>query len=280
LWNRALDCDPNNDFAHFCLADFYCDQGNLDEAMAHFQKAVQIYPDFAEARGGLGSCLFQKGQVDEAISEYQKALKIRPHLAKTHNNLATALAQKGKLDEALSHYQQALQSDPKVAMYSVNAGMTLLQKNQPDEAIKFFQRALQIEPSCAPAHYNLAKALRMAGRTAEALRVCEEAIRSEPDDLQIQNQLAWMLATATEPSLRNGARAVELARLANERSRQGDPLILGTLAAALAETGDFADAGSTAKKAVDLALAAGRRDLADRLAAQRNLYEKNLPCRE
>ena len=68
----------------------------MDEAITHYQKALQINPDYAEAHNNLGNALLQKGRVDEAIAQYQKALQIKPDYAEAHDNLGNALLQKGE----------------------------------------------------------------------------------------------------------------------------------------------------------------------------------------
>ena len=87
-------------------------RGQLDEAIAHYQKALKIKPDYAEAHNNLGNALAGRGQVDEAIAHYQKALELKPDYAEAHNNLGTALAGRGQIDEAIAHYQKALESSP------------------------------------------------------------------------------------------------------------------------------------------------------------------------
>ena len=74
----------------------------MDEAITHYQKALQIKPDYAEAHINLGNALLKKGGVDEAISHYQKALQINPDYAEAHINLGNALIKKGSVDEAIT----------------------------------------------------------------------------------------------------------------------------------------------------------------------------------
>jgi tetratricopeptide (TPR) repeat protein len=64
----------------------------VDEAISHYQKALEIKPDYAEAHNNLGLAFFQKGQMAEAITHYQKALEINPNNAAAQNNLAWMLA--------------------------------------------------------------------------------------------------------------------------------------------------------------------------------------------
>jgi protein O-mannosyl-transferase len=92
--------------------------------------------------------------------------------------------------------------------------------------------------------------------------------------------LAWELATARDASLRNGARALSLATLANQLSGDGDPMILRTLAAASAETGNFEQAAATARRALELAVAQKNDGLAAMLQNEIQLYQANTPVRD
>ena len=212
LWTHTLACTSDNDIAHYNLGDALVKMGRRDEAIAQYQKTLQITPNYAEAHNNLGSVLLQKGRVDEAIAHYQTALRITPENATAHNNLGNALRQKGRVDEAIAQCQVAL----------------------------------QINPDYAEAH----------------------------------NNLAWVLATAPQVSLRNGDEAVKLAERANQLTGGKTPIILHTLAAAYAEAGRFGDAIRSVQKAIELAQAAGQKDLAERFTGELKLYEAGLPFHE
>ena len=79
----------------------------MEEAIAHYRKALEIKPDYADARNNLANALANCGQIDEAITHYRKALEIKPDAVETHVNLANALASRGMPDEALEHYKKA-----------------------------------------------------------------------------------------------------------------------------------------------------------------------------
>jgi len=94
------------------------------------------------------------------------------------------------------------------------------------------------------------------------------------------NNLAWLLATCPDASLRDGSRAVELARKAEQLAGSSHPEIFDTLAAAYAEAGQFSEAMETAKKALQLASAQHNSAMADAVRARLKLYEANSPYRE
>jgi tetratricopeptide (TPR) repeat protein len=311
LWRTTIDRNPNSFMAHLNLGIVLAQKGSVDDAITQFQKTLEIKPDYAKARNNLGlallqkgsvneaitqfrkvieinpnyaeacfnlgNALIQKGSVDEAIVHYQKALEIKPDYAEAHYNLGNALIQKGSVDEAMVHYQEALQIKPDYAEAHNNLGKTLLNRGSVDEAITRFQKVLQIKPDHANACYNLGLAFLQKGRADEAITCFQKTLRIKPDFPEAQNDLAWVWATSSQASLRNGNKAVELAAQANQLAGGKNPFFLHTLAAACAEAGQFDDAIQNAQKAIELARAAGRPDLVEQLNGELKLYEARLP---
>jgi tetratricopeptide (TPR) repeat protein len=93
------------------------------------------------------------------------------------------------------------------------------------------------------------------------------------------NNLAWALSTCPDASLRNGAKAIELAQKADQLAGGMNPIFIRTLAAAYAETGRFNDAIETAQRALQLATAQGDFAVADKLEKDLDLYRTNSPLR-
>ena len=158
-----------------------------------------------------------------------------------------------------------------------NLGFALLQKGRLDEAITHFQKLAQLRPDDADAHNSLGYALIQKGRVEEAIAQFQKALEIKPADPTLQNNLAWLLATSPQASLRNGARAVELARQANGLTGGENPVILQALAAALAETGRFSEAVEAAQHALRLAEAETNTPLAGKLQLELTLYQSGSP---
>ena len=280
LWTHTLACTSDNYIAHNNLGNALLQKGKVDEAITHFQKALQIKPDYAGACYNLGNALFQKGNVDEAIAHYQKALQINPDNAEAHNNLGNALLQKGKVDEAIAHFQKALQIKPDYAEARYNLGHALLQKGKVDEAIIQYQKALQIKPDYAEACYNLGNALLQKGRVDEAIAHYQKALQIKPDFPEVLNNLAWLLATCPDAHIRDGVQAVKYAGRACELTHYGVTILVGTLAAAYAEAGRYDDAIAAAQKACALASAAGEQELLEKNQKLLALYQAHQPYHE
>ena len=211
-------------------------------------------------------------------------LEKNPNHWPTRNNLGTALLQKGDLDGALASFEIALRNSPsrpgvQKNIYR-NIGDVFSRKGMVDEAIALFEKCLAMSPDFAEAHHDLANALRKKGQYANAIAHYEAALRIDPRSVLTLNNLGWLLATCSDPSVRNGARAVEVAARADLLSGGEDPLILHTLAAAYAENGQFAQAIETAERALPLAEQQRKTILVRALPHEISLYRADLPFHE
>lgn len=225
----------------------------------------------------LGSALAEQNKLDAAIEQYRQALRINPNYARAHNNLGVALAKQNKLTAAIKHYQQAFQIDPNYARAYNNLGSALAQQGKLDEAIRHFRQALQIDPDCSQAHFNLSSAFKKQGKFDTVIEHYQQALQSNPEYTMAKNNLAWMLATCPDATLRDGKRAVELAKQAVRLTNREDPSVLDTLAAAYAEAGRYPEAIETARRAIDIAKSeAVAKDIRDRL----KLYQASIPYHE
>jgi tetratricopeptide (TPR) repeat protein len=282
-YQTALEINPSYADAHNNLGVALASNGQVDESIPHFQKALEIQPKFALAHSDFGNALLQNGRVDEAIMHFQTALAIQPENEMAHNNLGNALLRKGRVDEAIEHYQKALEIQPEFALARINLGNVLLRKGRVDEAIMHFQKALEVQSDNEMVHNDLGNILLQKGQMAAAIVHFQKALEIRPgyaDACYNLGHAAWVLATCPEASVRNGVRAVELAEQVDRLSGGRDPIILGTLAAAYAEAGRYAEAVGTAQHALELALAQNDAVLADAIRTQIKFYQAGSPFRD
>ncbi len=279
LWRHALASTPDNAFARNFLGYAFSVNGELDEAAAEFKKSIALMPQYAEPENNLGIVLLQKGEVDDAMAHFNKALELDAGHVEARDNLAVALIQKGRLDDAVTQLQMVLRLKPNRADAYGNLGNVLLQKGDVDGAIEQFKRALYLKPDYADGHANLGNALLQKGEPHDAIAQYLQAMEITPQNVTVLINMARVLATCTDASVRDGNKAVVLALQANELSGGNDPAILDTLAAAYAEAGRFSEAIETSLRALELANAAGNTTLANNLQAHLALYRANTPLR-
>jgi tetratricopeptide (TPR) repeat protein len=255
LWTHALAVTPDNDVAHNNLGYLCAGRGELDKAISHFESAARIRSGKRDAHYDLGSAFVQM-------------------------NLADDLARKGRSDEAIVHYEEAIRLQPYYADAYYNRGSVLFAKGRTDEAIADWEKTLQIQPNDADAHTGLGNALLRKGSLQEAIAQYEKALALAPEDPHSRNNIAWVLATASDASIRDGARAVGFAQEAVQLSGGREPRFLRTLAAAYAESGRFSEALAVAQQAVVIATMQEKTDVKNRLEKDLVLYRGRLPLRE
>jgi Tfp pilus assembly protein PilF len=197
-----------------------------------------------------------------------------------HNNLGNLVLRRGLIDQAASHYQRVTQLEPNYEVGHYNLANVLMWRGRPDLAIPEYQKAVQLAPNYIAAHNNLGNVLFALGRNHEALAEYETAMRLDPNSAILCNNVAKLLATSNDASVRNGRRAIELARRAEQLSGGRDPAFLATLGAAHAETGQFTEAIATASRALDLAVRQNNQQLTSILRAQLSLYQSGRPYHE
>ena len=155
----------------------------------------------------------------------------------------------GRMDKALSCLSRCLAADPaQAAAYSLRAGVNH-RLGRHAEALEDITRALELRPGHLGDLHNRGVVLTALGREAEAIRDYESVLARDPSSAGTLNNLAWILATARDPALRDCKRALSLAERAVAANRSG--AWLDTLATAAAECGDFQRAVALEKEAYE-----------------------------
>jgi tetratricopeptide (TPR) repeat protein len=217
-------------------------QGHLEQAAARYREAVALRPDYAPAQAGLGLALQLRGDYAAALVHHERALALGLDTAESRTNLGTTLFAMGRSVEALGH----------------------------------LQRAVELDPGFAPAQTNLGALLEARGEAARAAAHYRRAVEINPAGVEPVNNLAWILATAHDPAVRDGAESVRRAEEAARLTEQRSPQVLDTLAAAYAEAGRFDDAVRAADLAIQLL---GDSPEAVPIAERRDGYRAGRPYR-
>ncbi|MEO6993319.1 MAG: tetratricopeptide repeat protein [Lacunisphaera sp.] len=230
LYSATLAKNPDCWLAHNNLGLLLMDAGSLPAAIRHFQEAILLKPDCADAFNNLGNAYskmpghaaesiaaleqalrFQPtmaealsnlgwalvnvpGRLDEGTARLQTALQLRPDLYRTENSLGLALAKiPGRNDEAIAHFETALAADPDFADARINLGNALVRAGRFPEAIDQLERARVFKPTDAGVHFNLGTALASAGKPAEAAAAFERSLHLRPANADAENNLGNVL---------------------------------------------------------------------------------------
>jgi tetratricopeptide (TPR) repeat protein len=251
----------------------------LASDIAGDEKRVADAPDDFPAHDALGADYFQAGRQDDALKELNAALRLKPDHAVANFNISVVDMLKGNLDDAAAHLRKAIAVRGDYAEAHNNLGILLMREGSLDPAIAQFREVLRIHPDSSDAHYNLGRALLGAGRTAEAVGHLRVALVARPDSLSMLDDLAWILATTPDDTLRNPKEAVTLAQHAADLTGRKNASVLDTLGAAYAADGRFDDAAQAARAAFDIASDVNS-DAASEFLKRLDLYRKRQPYRD
>jgi tetratricopeptide (TPR) repeat protein len=193
-----------------------------------------------------------------------------------HHHLGLIEGRSGSADQAVAEFRKAVELDPAHVDAAFDLGAALGLLGRYTEAAAAYRHVLSEDPASVRAWLGEAIALNLAGNPRGALEVAEEGWRVNPGSVELLHALARLLASADDPSVRDGDRALDLA---GKTFRAGSTVErLETLAMAYAETGQFDEAVETQKKAISQAGWQGRTNLVPTLEANLARYQTGQSC--
>jgi tetratricopeptide (TPR) repeat protein len=189
VFGHALSVTTNNHLAHCFLGDVLASENKLDQAQSEHEKALAIWPRFAEAHNGLGRVLAKRGFRQEAMSHFEIALREKPNFASAHLSVANELAESGDLEGALSHYSEALRINPDSVDAHSGLGVMMARTNRLPEALSHLTTATQLCPRCPEPHNNLGRVFTLLGNINEAAGQFQQAIQLDPTLAEAYNNM-------------------------------------------------------------------------------------------
>jgi tetratricopeptide (TPR) repeat protein len=234
-----------DDYSFVRAGDEFFKAGDADNAIEEYRNALQLNPKNATAHRQLGFLLYNvKRMYEQGITHYRAALEYGPEDPRIHHDIGMAFLHAGKFDEAAVHLSTALSRMPDGLDKQYNAvdmrrnlAMAMIGKGDLTQAEVHLLKIAEIEPKNAANHYLLASILAGQWKLDEAVSHCREAVSLEP-------------RIDTSPYLHE------------------------LLAMNYAKAGRFAEAVSSAQKAVNLAAAAGDEVLAEKIRAKLDIYRR------
>lgn len=277
--DAVLDENPSHRLALIRRADLLAERGDLRAALADLERIMASAEADAPVWLRHAELLERAGRRGAALVSYEKALALpmdRADRAIAERRLAVLLVLTGKVEAAVEHLGVALQLDPGFHRARLDLGAALLRLRKLEEARQAFGRARRQRPDDPRAWLGEASAFLMADLDERALEVLDEALQRHPDDVQIRGTLARLLTMSEDLTVRDGRRAVDLARglVAEHPSAENRE----TLAMALAERGTFDEAERLQEVLLQEAESAGDTERARRLASVLDLYRRGKTC--
>ncbi|HBC40956.1 MAG TPA: hypothetical protein DCZ88_03375 [Pseudanabaena sp.] len=209
-FSKAVQLDPQSLESQLGLGNAYQQMGWSELAITHFQKALELHPDrfLAEYHCKLGDSLKERGRLADAIASYERAILLNPNYVDGYRAIAQVYFQSNDPDAVNTIYKRAENhSSELLQAVDYNAlGVAYLQKissidsvqESPKEelernAITCFEKSIQIDPSYADAHCNLGSTFYRRDQLKDAVLAYKEAIEIDPNFAQPYFNLGLVL---------------------------------------------------------------------------------------
>lgn len=263
------------------FAKAYENGGYLEDARREVRKEIEAQPtgnaaldaaNRARAWYYLGTLEQASRHWRAAATAYGKALEFNPRQTIVEVARGVVLWQSGEKEAAERSFSIAAAAKSNPLSHLSGLGKAHLQIDRASDAVSYLERALALKPDDLKLSLLLAFAHDKAGDHGKAISLYRELLKSRPESLEIKNNLSWILATCSDPTLRDGETARALATEVNQKTKFADPTLLSTLAAAQAQSGKRSAALKTNEKAITLARASGRDGLLKKLHERKQEY--------
>jgi tetratricopeptide (TPR) repeat protein len=258
------------------------------QAVQFFRKGIELsHEDTQLSRSlhhKLGTALYLTGDIQGAREQFEEVVRHAPPggldeaTSKAHYSLGVLMASRGDTQPAVEHLLAAVQYQPNYVEAHMAVADVLRRTGRGEASLSHYRDAIAINPRQNVARLGYAMALVQLRRYREARDWLDESVRLYGDRPDLKIALARLLATSPDAGARDGARALSIAQQlfdAGEKSTS-----LGeTIAMALAEQGNFAQAISIQRDVMASAQKAGLTASVQRMAANLALYERHQPSR-
>jgi tetratricopeptide (TPR) repeat protein len=216
LYSQALqDKTLPNERRAILLSDrgvVYARQQNPKDAIEDFNRAIQLFPEYAAIYNNRGNVLLGIGAVREAMKDFDRALLLAPGYAAAYSNRAGARLRLGEIDPAMADYSRALGLSPASPAALTGRGRAHLAAGRPHAAIRDLTRAVSFDARFSAAYRARAEAKSMIERHDEAIEDFSRAIAFEAKnaELYILRGGAYLAAENAASAVKDFTTAVEL----------------------------------------------------------------------
>ncbi|MCB8762358.1 tetratricopeptide repeat protein [Planktothrix agardhii] len=180
-YQQALIITPNWVEVQRELGDLFLKLERWDEAVQVYETAIGLRSEGAEVYHNLGDALLKLQRWEDAIAAYEKAIELNPEFSWSYNNLGDGLRELQRWDEAAQAYRKAIELKPDFALSHHNLGDILVKKEDWENAIAAYQKAVDLDPNFVWAHYNLAEVYVKLDQWDEAVEAYRQVLKIKPD---------------------------------------------------------------------------------------------------
>jgi tetratricopeptide (TPR) repeat protein len=198
-YDRAMEMDPNYSEYYNERGAVFLKAGTLDHALKDFRTAIDLSPPYAESWINLGQCLRLMGRMEDAVTAYSRAIDLDPSRVLALVGRAQAYETLDQTERALADYIAAVDLDPAQPMVLSNIAVLHYSAGRVEEALISLDRAISLVPKMAELYQNRALALSDLGRHDDAardLRMYLDLAPEAEDRAEVEQQMRQFLAAA------------------------------------------------------------------------------------
>ena len=179
-YNQAISINPQYTDAYNDRGVVRSALGSLSEGIKDFEQAVQINPQYSTAYVNLGIARLKSKDYEQAIINFDRALQINPNIADAYLNRGKSYLYLGKKEKAIADYDQALNINPNDVQAYDSRAIARFRLGDKQGAIKDFSRSLELNPRNAKAYYNRGVARSRLGDDRGAISDYDLALKINP----------------------------------------------------------------------------------------------------
>ena len=210
-YNEAIKLKPQFAEAYFNRAVANADLEKLEKAIGDYNQAIELRPKFVKAYVNRGNMRTRLGKLEEAVKDFDQALKLSSEHAEAYTNRGYTKTRLGRLEEAIEDYNKAIELKPDNETY-INRGSAKVSLGYAEEGVKDFDKAIEINPKSAKAYYNRGLVKLAMGNLEESVKDFDKAIEldSEHAETYINRGSAKAVLGYPEESVKDFDKAIEL----------------------------------------------------------------------
>jgi len=172
---------------YFNLGYLYQEMGDNREAVAAYELALELNPNYVNALYNLGNIYEEGGENKKALFLYGKVIALNPKHPEAYLNSGLIYGRLGDYPKAIEFYHKAIEANPKLAHAYFNLGYVYEIKNEPDKAIENYERAVQADSRHAEAYYNMGNVYARMRQNDQAISFYLRAVEINPNHMD-----AWV----------------------------------------------------------------------------------------
>ncbi|KAF8323076.1 TPR-like protein [Clavulina sp. PMI_390] len=199
-YQRAVRHNPNSVEAHTRIAAIARGRDNLDEAIAHWQRVVEVQPENGDVWSAMGHCYLMQDQLQRAYMAYQQALYFLPNPKdpKLWYGIGILYDRYGSLDHAEEAFTSTLSMDPafeKADEIYFRLGIIYKQQQKYEESLECFKRILRSPPSPLASidiWFQIGHVYEQTKDYVRAKEAYEHVLEDNPNHAKVLQQLGWL----------------------------------------------------------------------------------------